>query len=300
MATRAGQGEGGREGGREGGGEGGAGVPGSLVRWQPPQGCEWELDPSRLELGQRIAVGGFAEVFVGRYEGTVVAVKRLLAHDADTVRQFVSEIRLLARLRHPHLILFIGYTRRPEPCIVSEYMAKGSLFSLLRQRPGSPPDSRLQKAAAVAVARGMAYLHSRTPPILHLDLKTPNILVDAANRIKIADFGLSTVRQATFVSCGNGNGGGTPEWMAPEVLRSEPYAEPADVYSYGVVLWELLTGLVPWADYHPMQVVGLVGFQHRSLPLPQEGPPLLLQLCAACLNPDPACRPTFSAMLQLM
>jgi serine/threonine protein kinase len=105
----------------------------------------------------------------------------------------------------------------------------------------------------LSVARGMNYLHSRQPPILHLDQKSPNILIDDRWRVKIADFGLSKMRARTYVS--NSGGGGTPEWMAPEVLRSERYDEGADVYSFGVVMWEALTGVLPWSHLqNPLQV----------------------------------------------
>lgn len=99
-------------------------------------------------------------------------------------------------------------------------MARGSLFQILRQHPwGETLHPKIIRAVAVSVARGMAYLHTRSPPIMHLDLKSPNILVDDRWRIKIADFGLSKARHSTYVT--SGAGGGTPEWMAPEVLRSE-------------------------------------------------------------------------------
>ncbi len=180
-------------------------------------------------------------------------------------------------------------------------MHRGSLFKLLRKGGDVPLDGKLQRSIAVSVARGMAYLHTRDPPLLHLvrpcsttpmcvctrvrvcisclgggfpaflslpakqrppmpplhasytpiillnklnqlgrpstclqDLKSPNILIDDKWRIKIADFGLSRMQQNTYVSASAG-GVGTPEWMAPEVLRSEQYNEKADVYSYGVV-----------------------------------------------------------------
>lgn len=86
----------------------------------------------------------------------------------------------------------------------------------------------------------------------HQDLKSPNILVDERWRVKITDFGLSRVRMESVVTASGQ--GGTPEWMAPEVLRCEQVTEAADVYSYGVVLWELLTGQPPWENYNPMQV----------------------------------------------
>lgn len=135
----------------------------------------------------------------------------------------VAEVRMLARLRHPNLLLFMGFTLAPEPCIVTEFCARGSLYNILRQGGSKPAPPRLQRCVAVAVARGMAYLHSRAPPILHLDLKSPNILLDERWRVKIADFGLSKIRQRTFVSSGAADG--TPEWMAPELLRCAHYTE---------------------------------------------------------------------------
>ncbi|WIA13712.1 hypothetical protein OEZ85_007265 [Tetradesmus obliquus] len=331
--------------------------------------CEWELDPRQVLVGRRLAVGGFAEVFLGKYEGTVVAIKRLLTNDAATIERFVGEVRMLARLRHPNLILFMGYCTLPELCIVSEFMSKGSLYGVLhspearKQRAaaarkqeqqhsrGHPAEEqnaedaeenaaagnaaaaaaalaaapsqeflslelagtaaeqqqrrlealepKLQRLVAVAVARGMAYLHTRTPPILHLDLKSPNILVDERWRVKITDFGLSRARQRTFVS--SSAQGGTPEWMAPEVLRCESVAEPADVYSYGVVLWELITGRAPWENYNPMQVVAMVGFRELQLPLPTSASePFLLELCKRCLARDPAARPSFPQISALL
>lgn len=105
-------------------------------------------------------------------------------------------------------------------------------LQVLRSGGDKPLSLRLQRMVAMSVARGMAYLHSRNPPLLHLDLKSPNVLVDNRWRVKIADFGLSRLRFHTFLS--GAGGGGTPEWMAPEVLRSEEQIdERADVYSYG-------------------------------------------------------------------
>eukprot|EP00879_Flechtneria_rotunda_P003725 GHRR01003963.1.p1 GENE.GHRR01003963.1~~GHRR01003963.1.p1 ORF type:complete len:855 (+),score=369.40 GHRR01003963.1:504-3068(+) len=164
--------------------------------------CEWELDPRKVLVGRRLAVGGFAEVFLGKYEGTVVAIKRLLTNDALIMERFVSEVRMLARLRHPNLILFMGYCTMPELCIVTEFMSKGSLYSVLhapeqrkhrhllaKQQQEQPMqqlsghlnfleqqqqyqpevlDPKLQRLVAISVARAMFYLHTRNPPILHL------------------------------------------------------------------------------------------------------------------------------------
>ena len=94
-----------------------------------------------------------------------------------------------------------------------------------------------------------------------------------------------------------GGGAGTPEWMAPEILRSEKHDEKADVYSYGVVLWECLTGKLPWEGMHPMQVVGAVGFQGKCLPIPEEGDPFLISLCSRCMALEASLRPSFPEIL---
>ncbi len=98
----------------------------------------------------------------------------------------------------------------------------------------------------------MHYLHSCRPAIVHRDLKSPNLLVDRDWTIKVCDFGLSRVKNATFLT--SKSHGGTPEWMAPEVLRNEQSNEKCDVYSYGVVLYELVTNQEPWGSMDPMQV----------------------------------------------
>ncbi|KAK3239669.1 hypothetical protein CYMTET_50415 [Cymbomonas tetramitiformis] len=258
----------------------------------------WEIDPGELTYGERLAVGGFAEVFRGTWQGTTVAIKRLMETDSRVIERLKTEVRVLARLRHPNLLLFMGYAHSP-PTIVSEFMRRGSLYNTVRGREGRPLDRARLRAVALSVARGMNYLHTRNPPILHLDLKSPNILVDDKWRVKIADFGLSKTRQRTFLS-GSGGGAGTPEWMAPEVLCSMPYDERADVYSYGVVLWECLTGRSPWHDLHPMQVVAAVGFQKKQLSCPADGEPVICKLCSDCCAWDPVDRPRFTTIVPLL
>ncbi|XP_075265609.1 uncharacterized protein LOC142358022 [Convolutriloba macropyga] len=270
----------------------------------PPSGdgqvpCQWIVDSSQVQLNRRLAVGGFAEVFLGQYAGTRVAVKRLFAQTNH--EEFRQEVRMLAQLRHPNLLLFMGYTMYPSLAIITEYMQRGSLYNIISKRGNIPLETKLQRSVALSVARGMAYLHSRSPPILHLDLKSANILVDNAWRVKLGDFGLSRIRINSFMSSA-ASSGGTPQWMAPEVLRSERYDEAADVYSFGVVLWEVLTGKAPWADMHAMQVVGAVGFQGRMLPRPSspDADPFLVELCMLCMRPNPRERPMFSAMVDAL
>ena len=141
---------------------------------------------------------------------------------------------------------------------------------------------------------------------MHLDLKSPNILVDDKWRVKIADFGLARARRNTLVS-GRSGFHGTPEWMAPEMLRAEDYDEKADSYSYGVVLWELLAAQTPWNELHPMQVVAVVGYSDRRLTLPPEardfaGENLVTRALAdlfwECASKSPIARPGFDEILE--
>jgi hypothetical protein len=229
---------------------------------------EFRVEAKNVRLLERIAVGGFAEVFRGSYQGTLVAVKQLLERGKGVQEKLENEVQTLARLRHPNLLLFMGYSIEP-PLILTEFMRRGSLHGILKSDECFKVDGFRCLNIAMAVARGMHYLHSREPPILHLDLKSPNILVDEKWRTKIADFGMSRVRFSTLASA-RSEFHGTPEWMAPEMLRAEPYDERADIYSYGVVLWELLTTRTPWDELHPMQVVAVVGYSERRLTLPED------------------------------
>jgi len=151
---------------------------------------------------------------------------------------------------------------------------------------------------ALDVAKGMNYLHKRSPPVVHRDLKTPNLLVDKDWTVKVCDFGLSKLKHRTFLS--SKSGAGTPEWMAPEVLRNEPSSEKADVYSFGVVLWELATMKQPWTGLNALQVVGAVGYQSLRLPIPAGVHPAVAALIQACWHNDPIRRPTFDFILKAL
>lgn len=157
-------------------------------------------------------------------------------------------------------------------------------------------DDRLKLRMAKDVVKGMCYLHSHKPAIVHRDLKSPNLLVDKDWTVKVCDFGMSKMKANTYLS-GKSQGGGTPEWMAPEVLRYESSDEKCDVYSFGVILYELVTGLLPWRNLKPMQVVGVVGYEGKQLPLPQEIDPSIASIIKQCWSPNSRNRPSFQELL---
>ncbi|XP_060168992.1 probable serine/threonine-protein kinase SIS8 isoform X1 [Lycium barbarum] len=259
--------------------------------------ADCEIPWEDITLGERIGLGSYGEVYRGEWHGTEVAVKKFLDQDitGESLEEFRSEVRIMKRLRHPNVVLFMGaVTRSPHLSIVTEFLHRGSLYRLLH-RPNNQLDERRRLRMALDAARGMNYLHNCTPVIVHRDLKSPNLLVDRNWVVKVCDFGLSRMKNSTFLS--SRSTAGTAEWMAPEVLRNEPSNEKCDVYSFGVILWELCTLQQPWGGMNPMQVVGAVGFQHRRLDIPEDMDPAIADIIRKCWQTDPKLRPSFAEIM---
>ncbi|GBG76482.1 hypothetical protein CBR_g22230 [Chara braunii] len=259
---------------------------------------EWEIPYEHLVIGERIGIGSYGEVYKADWHGSEVAVKKFLEQDitGDALEEFKSEVAIMKRLRHPNVVLFMGaVTKPPNMSIVTEFLHRGSLYRLLH-RPNNNIDERRRMRMALDVAKGMNYLHSSTPVIVHRDLKSPNLLVDRNWVVKVCDFGLSKMKHNTFLS--SRTTAGTPEWMAPEVLRNEPSNEKCDVYSFGVILWELATCQQPWSGMNAMQVVGAVGFQDRRLPIPDTVDASVGSIIQECWHENPQMRPSFSNLMQ--
>ncbi|KAL8166513.1 hypothetical protein V2J09_008012 [Rumex salicifolius] len=259
--------------------------------------AEWEIPWEDLQIGDRIGIGSYGEVYQGDWNDTEVAVKKFLVQDftSDVLVQFKSEAEMMIRLRHPNVVLFMGaVTRPPNLSILTEFLPRGSLFKLLHRSSGHIDEKRRMKMA-VDVAKGMNCLHTSHPTIVHRDLKTPNLLVDNNWVVKVCDFGLSRLKHHTFLS--SKSTAGTPEWMAPEVLRNEQSNEKCDIYSFGVILWELATLRIPWHGLNPMQVVGVVGFQDKRLEIPKEVDTVVTQIIQDCWENDPSLRPSFAQLI---
>ncbi|MCD9638311.1 hypothetical protein HAX54_022186 [Datura stramonium] len=259
--------------------------------------AEWEIPWEDLHVGERIGIGSYGEVYRAEWNGTEVAVKKFMNQDitSDALAQFKCEIEIMLRLRHPNVVLFMGaVTRPPNLSILTEFLPRGSLYKLLH-RPNLQIEEKKRMRMALDVAKGMNYLHTSNPIIVHRDLKTPNLLVDKNWVVKVCDFGMSRMKHHTFLS--SKSTAGTAEWMAPEVLRNEPSNEKSDVYSFGVILWELTTLQVPWSGMNSMQVVGAVGFQGRRLDIPASVDPIVAEIISECWNQNPQVRPSFGQII---
>ncbi|XP_057947739.1 serine/threonine-protein kinase CTR1 [Malania oleifera] len=255
---------------------------------------------SDLVLKEKIGSGSFGTVHRADWHGSDVAVKILMEQDfhAERFKEFLREVAIMKSLRHPNIVLFMGaVTQPPNLSIVTEYLSRGSLYRLLH-KPGAREmlDYRRRLYMAYDVAKGMNYLHRRNPPIVHRDLKSPNLLVDKKYTVKVCDFGLSRLKANTFLS--SKSAAGTPEWMAPEVLRDEPSNEKSDVYSFGVILWELVTLQQPWSNLNPPQVVAAVGFKAKRLEIPRDLDPQVAAIIEACWTNESWKRPSFSSIME--
>ncbi|KAG7968704.1 hypothetical protein I3843_08G167600 [Carya illinoinensis] len=257
---------------------------------------ECEIRWEDLDIGERIGLGSYGEVYRADLNGTEVAVKKFLDQDFSgaALAEFKSEVRIMRTLRHPNVVLFMGaVTRPPNLSIITEFLPRGSLYRIIH-RPHSQIDEKRRIKMALDVASGMNCLHTSRPTIVHRDLKSPNLLVDKNWNVKVCDFGLSRLKHHTFLS--SKSTAGTPEWMAPEVLRNENSNEKCDVYSFGIILWELATLRLPWSGMNPMQVVGAVGFQNRRLDIPKEVDPVVARIIWECWQTDPNLRPSFAQL----
>ncbi|XP_069500958.1 mitogen-activated protein kinase kinase kinase 11 [Ambystoma mexicanum] len=264
-----------------------------------------EVDFSELRLEEVIGVGGFGKVYRGSWRGKLVAVKAArqdpdedISVTAENVRQ---EARLFALLNHPNIIALKSVClQEPNLCLIMEYASGGALSRALAGRRIPP---HILVNWAIQIARGMCYLHNEAiVPIIHRDLKSNNILLfqkieneDMENKtLKITDFGLAREwHKTTKMSTA-----GTYAWMAPEVIKSSTFSKGSDVWSYGVLLWELLTGEVPYRGIDGLAVAYGVAVNKLTLPIPSTCPEPFTQLMSECWAQDPHRRPSFVSILE--
>ncbi|GKY95355.1 hypothetical protein MPSEU_000497300 [Mayamaea pseudoterrestris] len=204
--------------------------------------------------------------------------------DTASVDELRREADIAARLYHPNIVDLVGVAADQECfCLAYDYCEGGSVLGLLS-------DSRRYYEylpIALDIANGCAYLHARN--VIHRDLKPSNILLTRDHRAKIADFGMSVANFGQELTAETG----TYRYMAPEVIRHEPYSTNCDVYSFGVVLWQLITREIPFATMTPIQAAYAVA-EGRRPAIPPDTPRRLQEIIMACWDQDQAKRPSFT------
>ncbi|KAG2764210.1 hypothetical protein PC116_g7047 [Phytophthora cactorum] len=254
-----------------------------------------------------LSKGASGEVWICRYGGQQVAVKKLLHtkdQKAEDVQVFAEEIELTASMLHPHIVKFIGvaWNSLSNLSMVLEYVPRGNLRDYLHKNSDLLSWARDRIYVAVAVAEALEYLHSRSPAIIQRDLKSNNILLTESLEPKLIDFGVSRGVMDTTMTAGVG----TPYWTAPEILEGDRYTEKADIYSFGVVLSELDTGRIPYFDavegdgtrLMPFQILQEVMLGTLRPSFSEDCPPRIQRIAAACLSIEPSDRPTAQELVQ--
>jgi len=249
-----------------------------------------------IHIRGAIGTGSYGEVYRAEVRGRIVAVKKLHVRNlkAEQVDAFCKEASLMCQLNHTNIVGFIGAVTEPSNLsILTEYCSRGSLADLLLDN-SIWMNFRSKVKFALEAAIGLLYLHSSNPVILHRDLKSDNLLVTQDWTVKVADFGLtrfiSEKKQMTQV--------GTPMWMAPEIIMGKRYTERADVYAFGIILWEILTRLEPYEEKEPMQIVVEVVNDGLRPTLPAEcADSPLVPLMKDCWHTDPLQRPPFEKVV---
>ncbi|XP_048348429.1 tyrosine-protein kinase FRK [Sphaerodactylus townsendi] len=258
---------------------------------------QWEIDRSSLQLLKRLGSGQFGEVWEGLWNNTTpVAIKTLKPGSMDP-KDFLREAHIMKNLRHPKLIQLYAVCTLEDPIyIITELMRHGSLLEYLQKDGGSSIHLPQQVDMAAQVASGMAYLESQN--YIHRDLAARNVLVGEHNVYKVADFGLARVFKLENENVYEAKHETKlpVKWTAPEAIHSSKFSIKSDVWSFGILLFEIITyGKMPYSGMMGPQVIQKLDQGYR-IPQPENCPQELYNIMLQCWNVEPQERPTFETL----
>lgn len=259
-----------------------------------------EIDPCEITREYILGDGSFGAVYKGRCRQKDVAVKVLFKQfDEKSLRAFRKEVAIMSKIFHPNIVLFLGAcTSLPGQLMICTELMTSNLEALLLN-PHTKLNLLHRMQMAKDAALGILWLHSSNPVFIHRDLKTNNLLVDSNNTVKVCDFGLSQIKpRGENLKDGQEGAKGTPLWMAPEVLLGQTFNEKADVYSFGLVLWQIVSRqeLFPQFDNLDTFIRAICYNNHRPT-IPSDTPPVLVELITTCWQANPELRPNFSQIV---
>ncbi|XP_056129364.1 tyrosine-protein kinase ITK/TSK [Lampris incognitus] len=254
---------------------------------------QWEVDREELSLGQEIGSGQFGLVLEGNWRDKKVAIK-MVREGAMSEDEFTEEARVMTRLSHSKLVQLYGVCTQHSPmCLVFEFMENGCLSDYLQARRGHlSRDTML--GMCLDISDGMAYLERSN--FIHRDLAARNCLVSNCNEVKVSDFGMTRfVLDDQYTSS---HGSKFPvKWSAPEVIRYSKFSSKSDVWSFGVLMWEVYSeGRMPYEHRTNAEVVDSLNAGLRLLK-PRLAPDDIQQLMEWCWKEKPEDRPSFALLL---
>lgn len=267
------------------------------------------IDPKLLSVRTKIGEGAHGKVYEGKYNDQVVAVKVVNGgstpeEKATLEDRFAREIAMMSRVKHDNLVKFIGACKDPYMIIITELLPGMSLRKYLVSVRPNLLDQHVAIGYALDIARAMDCLHANG--IIHRDLKPDNLLLTENHKsVKLADFGLAREESVTEMMTAET---GTYRWMAPELYSTvtlrqgekKHYNNKVDVYSFGIVLWELLTNRMPFEGMSNLQAAYAAAFKQTRPSLPEHIPADLAFIIQSCWVEDPNVRPSFSQIIRML
>ncbi|KAG2781615.1 hypothetical protein PC129_g238 [Phytophthora cactorum] len=274
--------------------------------WNDPVIADKRVPREEVQLGHLIGNGSFGQVYSGSLRGEKVAVKKLLPETQEKeehVTNFLVGVKSSATLNHPHIVRFVGvsWTSVSDVCVMQEFIEGGDLRSLLDKYEAEKHYvgfDREKTKIAMEICSALAYMHSQSPPVIHGNLKSRNVLLNNDMEVKVTNFGTSSTGTKNLTL-----------WMAPEVIRGEKHTTDTDMFSFGVLLSELDMLSAPyaqarqqihdssWRTLQDADILEKVTKGSLRVVFSESGPMALAELGRACVSVNPLSRPTASEAL---
>jgi serine/threonine protein kinase len=240
--------------------------------------------------------GSYGKVCLGKWRAAPVALK--FCKNKGKLDEFINEMKLMLELPpHPNIVQLFGVSLNgPQPIIIMEYCAGGSLDNLLFD--SNTNLSTEQKIRLIrGIALGMQHLHKHN--IIHRDLAARNILLSGSGDPRISDFSMSRILQKENEGKTKKNIGPI-RWMAPESLANQTYSKKSDVWSFGIVVYEIVAQEEPHTDVNPHEVGLLIRDQHLTPKIPNDCPAILREMMKVCWQVDPDQRPSLEEICHML